>query len=162
MDHAAPTPPRPRRVSDTTRSTFPLHPRRVHQELPALPGSAAVRWRGRQPLVSLTGDIDLAMARRLEAVGLLLRSWRSLVLVDAAAVTFLDAAGLRAVLSLAGGDACHEATVVLQQSSVAVVRLLEIAVAAGAGVRLDPSAALSGLHPEVPEQGWALTGLPGW
>ena len=114
------------------------------------PGSALVRWVGSQPVVVLSGELDISVAGHLGSVGRLLRQWPTPVVTDAADVTFLDAGGLRAVLSLAGPGAA----VVLQRPSAAVLRLVQLA------VRVDAGVVVEAVH--EPPGSLALTGLAGW
>ncbi|MGQ7297742.1 STAS domain-containing protein [Quadrisphaera sp. KR29] len=113
-------------------------------------GSALVRWAGHQPVVVLSGDLDMSMTGQLGAVGRLLRHWPHPVLTDAAGVAFVDVCGLRAVLALSGPGA----PVVVRRPSEAVLRLLQLVGGVDAGVRVEALA--------DPPGSLALTGLPGW
>lgn len=101
-----------------------------------------VRWAQGRPVVVLASDVDLACASQIASVGLFLRRWSHPACVDAAGVGFMDVAGLRAVLGLAGASG----TVEVRRPSWAVLHLLQVLDAAGVGVQL--SRAL-GSHPAV-------------
>ena len=93
-------------------------------------------------MVVLAGDVDLACAPQIASVGRFLGRWSHPACVDAAGVGFMDVAGLRAVLGLAGASG----TVEVRHPSWAVLRLLQVLGGAGVGVQLSRA---PGPHPAV-------------
>lgn len=93
-------------------------------------GSAVVlRWAGGRPVVHLSGEVDVAVAPQLRSVGALLAEHGQRAEVDAAGVSFLDAAGLGAVLELAG----RGGSLLVLHPSTAVLRLLDLLGRSGLG-----------------------------
>ncbi|MGQ7296457.1 STAS domain-containing protein [Quadrisphaera sp. KR29] len=108
----------------------------------ALAAGVHLRWTEGRPLVVLAGDVDLVSAPHIASAGLLLPRWAHPVSIDAAAVTFMDVAGLRAVLALAGTCGAVE----LRRPSRPVLHLLQVLRGAGVGV---PTSRVPGPSPAV-------------
>ncbi|WP_180357621.1 STAS domain-containing protein [Streptomyces sp. NP160] len=85
--------------------------------------AVALRWAGGRPVVHLSGEVDVSTAAQLQSVRALLHQHgQRLGSVDAAGVTFLDVAGLSALLELAGPGG----SLLVLRPSPAVRRLLDL------------------------------------
>jgi anti-anti-sigma factor len=88
--------------------------------------SSSVHTNGPEVVLTVAGELDVATAPALTALlADAASSGRPRVVVDVRAVTFLDAAGLRALRGEPGGWSEH-VTVVLREPSCRVTRLLEL------------------------------------
>ncbi|WP_222710859.1 STAS domain-containing protein [Quadrisphaera setariae] len=98
---------------------------------PAATSVAAVilRWSGGRPVVGLSGEVDVSTAAQLRSVAALLERHGHRAAVDASGVTFLDAAGLHALVELAGPGG----SLLVLRPSPAVLRLLDLLELSGVG-----------------------------
>jgi anti-anti-sigma factor len=106
-----------------------LAQRRSRMGSPATGPAVVLRWAGGRPVVGLSGEVDVAVAAQLRSVGALLAQHGQRADVDAAGVTFLDAAGLSALLELAG----RGGSLLVLRPSPAVLRLLDLLERSGLG-----------------------------
>jgi anti-sigma B factor antagonist len=84
---------------------------------------------GRGPVwvVEITGEVDLASASELIATLDAAPPGTATVVVDLAGVTFIDAAGLRALSEIVQAGAARNLTVELRSPSPVVLRIAELA-----------------------------------
>ena len=107
-----------------------------------------VTWSGRTALVTAAGEIDLTNAEGLRDTLLAaLNAGAQGLVVDMTATTFIDSAGVTALVRASRRSAATEATVRLAVTSPAVLRVLNL-------VGIDQ---LIEVHPSVSE---ALASLP--
>jgi anti-anti-sigma factor len=109
--------------------------------------SVAVNFFERQVVVSVRGEVDALSAPDLKAMldALIDRSYRSVVL-DLAQMGFIDAAGMRLIVSTAGRLRSRDGQLTLRSPSGLVRRVLEIAVLSGQ-VHLEADASDGYLYP---------------
>lgn len=67
---------------------------------PRVTGSIDFAWRGEQPWLTLTGDIDIEVAEPVTDAVLADYQTAGLLMVDAAGVTFVDSIGIGLLLRL--------------------------------------------------------------
>jgi anti-anti-sigma factor len=107
-----------------------------------------VTWSGRTALVTAAGEIDLTNAEGLrDALLAALNAGAQGLVVDMAATTFIDSAGVTALVRASRRSAATEATVRLAVTSPAVLRVLNL-------VGIDQ---LIEVHPSVAD---AVASLP--
>jgi anti-anti-sigma factor len=110
--------------------------------------SVAVNFIERQVVLCVRGEVDAVSAPDLKALldALIDRGHRSVV-VDLAQMGFIDAAGMRVIVSTAGRLRSREGQLALRSPSGLVRRVLETAVLAGQ-VRLEADASDGYLYPD--------------
>jgi anti-anti-sigma factor len=87
-----------------------------------------IRREARSAVIELAGELDLHESRRLSAaVAEILSERVELVELDATALTFIDSAGLRAILLARAGAAEQGVTFLISGVSPQIRRVMEIA-----------------------------------